>query len=319
LSTLTARVICEVNLGQLPDMEVSMKWWLTVFFLIGNQWVSGDSIDGWGSRAFLSQPECEQRRHFAETQAQDYPFEVAARWTCNPGKPATTPPPPTLDARRDQTMVQTQGTSEETAPPKPLHPGLRLFTHADETWIKADAIGLRFTGPLTPPLAENLRDLLLSDPQVYDHVVLELDSPGGELGYVGKIVEVLSEVRKRSTLVTRVMGAQVCASGCVAVYMQGETRRASGASVWVFHGACTLGSNIPSPLETEDFLKQLETSGVDPQFLCDLRDKGYVSKPGNLFLSGYEIFHVSRSGIIQELLPSWQPEDPVLPRDYTPR
>lgn len=302
-----------------------MKWWLTVFFLMGDHWISGDHVDGWGSRAFETRIECEQRRQFADTRTKQSPFNVKAVWVCNQGQPASKPPPPTLEVRRSQSFAQLQGSPGEAdlpaadIPPSSVHPGLQLFTHKDQSWIAEDAIGLRFSGPLSPPLAETLRELLLNGPQIYNHVVLELDSPGGELRYVRKIVEVLAEVRQRATLVTRVMGAQVCASGCVAIYMQGTERKASGASVWVFHGACSAGSNVPSESDTEEYLELLEISGVSTNFLCELRKKGYVSKPGNLFLSGYELFHVSKAGIITELLPSWQPEDPVLPRVYMPR
>jgi hypothetical protein len=272
-----------------------MKWWLTVFFLVGNSWISGDQIDGWGSRAFDSRVQCEQRRTYAEGETRKYPLDLASQWVCNEGAPALKPPPPTLEANRGSTFVQTPGgvrgaSAADQADVRPLHPGLRLFTNETDPWIAEDAIGLRFSGPLTSPLADDLRRLLLDKQQVYNHVILELDSPGGELGHVRQVVEVLREVRKRAVLVTRVMGAQVCASGCVAVFMQGARRKASGASVWVFHGACSAGSNIPSKPDTEEFLSLLETSGVNANFLCELRDHRYVSMPGNYFLSGYELF-----------------------------
>jgi hypothetical protein len=64
-------------------------------------------------------------------------------------------------------------------PPNPM--GLEVFTSETVSWIAPDRIGLRFTGTLTPPLAEELRKLLLATPQRFNHVVLERDSDGGEL------------------------------------------------------------------------------------------------------------------------------------------
>ena len=209
--------------------------------------------------------------------------------------------------------------ADTSQPVIPLHPGLRLFTHEQDPSIKSDAIGLRFRGPLTYPLAENLRDLLLQTPPAYKHVVLELDSEGGELSYLLKLIEVLGQVRQKTEFTTRVMGGGICASGCVAAFMQGQKRKASGASVWVFHGACSAYSNIPDTSATELYLNLLEKAGVNSDFLCRLRDQHYVSRPGNYFLSGYELFKIQDAGIITELLPSWQPEDPVFPRVFVPR
>jgi hypothetical protein len=205
-------------------------------------------------------------------------------------------------------------TGAVSSPPTvPLHPGLRVFTHKQDPSIKNDAIGLRFRCPLSYPLAENLRDLLLQTPPVYHHAVLELDSEGGELSYLLKLIEVLGEVRKRTEFTTRVMGGGICASGCIAAFMQGTKRKASGASVWVFHGACSAYTNVPDLDATERYLGLLESSGVKNEFLCRLRDQGYVTQPGNFFLSGYELFKIHDAGIITELLPSWQPEDPMFP------
>ena len=202
------------------------------------------------------------------------------------------------------------GTSPAAAPRK-MHEGLQFFTQDHSPSIREDAIGIRFTGPISYPLAENLRELLLGSPQRYNHVVLDLDSSGGELGYVNKVVEVLREVSKRTEFTTRVMGGGICASGCIAVFMQGNKRKASGASVWVFHGACSLFSNIPDPQATEDYLRMLAESGVNSDFLCHLRDAGVTSMPGNYFISGYELYTLHKAGVIMELLPAWQPERPV--------
>jgi ATP-dependent protease ClpP protease subunit len=205
------------------------------------------------------------------------------------------------------------------AQPADLHPGLEVFTNDRQPRIAEDAIGLRFTGAITAPLARDLEQLLLGLPQIYNHVVLELDSGGGELTYVTKVVDVLRKVKARTEFTTRVLGGGKCASGCIALFMQGSKRKASGASVWVFHGACSQNSNVPSPDATQAYLEILRRSGVRDSFLCRLTDNGYVTQPGNLFLSGYELFHHTDSGIITELLPAWQPENPVFPPVSPPR
>jgi hypothetical protein len=197
--------------------------------------------------------------------------------------------------------------------PRTRDAGLEVFTSSEFEWMAPDGIGLRYTGPLRPPLAEDLRNLLLKQRQVPGRVVLELDSNGGELGYVKELISVLQEVRHRMRLTTRVMEGGICASGCIPVFMQGETRKASGASVWVFHGARGAETNVPSRAATEDYLSMLSSSGLAPGFRAELEKDNRIYRPGSLILSGYELFNVHEAGIITELLPSWREETPVLP------
>ena len=189
-------------------------------------------------------------------------------------------------------------------------PHLEVFTHETTPWVAEDAIGLRYTGPLDMKLAQDLSRVLGDGTRPIRHAVLELDSEGGELAAVAAIVRILKGLGKDVELTTRVMGGATCASGCVAVFMQGQKRKASGASVWVFHGACSAGTNVPSLSATQAYLDLLAESGVDPDFTCKLVLKGYVTRPGAWMISGYELFHIHKSNIITELLPAWQPEEP---------
>jgi hypothetical protein len=199
-------------------------------------------------------------------------------------------------------------------------PGLEIFTHEDQDTIGKDAAGLRFAGQITAALATALEKVLLDNGKPrFARLMLELDSEGGELDAVEKVVAVLQKVQTVATLSTRVMDGKVCASGCVAVFMTGKERKASTASVWVFHGACSLNTNVPSMAATSRYLDLLTNLGVRPEFTCKLVQEGYVTSPGAFILSGYELFHNHDSGIITELLPNWRPEEPrgvwfVVPR-----
>jgi hypothetical protein len=204
-----------------------------------------------------------------------------------------------------------------TGPPK--SGGLEIYTSKDFPWIAADGVGLRYTGPLLPPLADDLRALLLASPQRFNRVVFELDSNGGELAYVKELVALLQEVRGRMELTTRVMEGSICASGCIPVFMQGKKRKASGASVWVFHGARGPLTNIPNPAATKEYLAILTASGMEAGFLAFLEEDNRIYKPGSLILSGYEVYGLHKAGIITELLPSWRAEDPVLPPGEEPQ
>jgi hypothetical protein len=101
--------------------------------------------------------------------------------------------------------------------------------------------------------------------------------------------------------------------------MQGEKRKASGASLWVFHGARSAFTNIPDTAATGDYLAMLSASGMDPAFRAFLETDNRVYRPGSLILSGYELFHFHKAGIITELLPSWRDERPALAPAPIPR
>jgi hypothetical protein len=199
-------------------------------------------------------------------------------------------------------------------------PGLEIFTHQNQDTIGKDAAGLRFTGQITALLADALEKVLLdSGKPRFARLMLELDSEGGELDAVEKVVAVLQKVQTVAALSTRVMDGKVCASGCVALFMTGKERKASTASVWVFHGACSMNTNVPSMAATSRYLDLLTNLGVRSEFTCKLVEEGYVTSPGAFILSGYELFHNHDSGIITELLPNWRPEEPrgvwfVVPR-----
>lgn len=176
--------------------------------------------------------------------------------------------------------------------------------------IAKDAVGLRFTGPIISPLAEDLGNLLLGPEPKYQRVLLELDSPGGDLEEVKKVIVILKAVREIAKLNTRVMGGRLCASGCVPIFMQGTIRKASGASVWMFHGAHGANTNVPSPDVTKEFLDLLTNAGVNSDFILLLTDRGYVTEPGKLWLSGYELNYLYDGDIITEVIPPWIPEKP---------
>lgn len=202
-------------------------------------------------------------------------------------------------------------------PPNPL--GLEIFTREQLAWMAEDGVGLRYTGPLHASLAGELRALLLTSPQRYHHVVFELDSDGGNLDHVKEIVAVLKEVRARMQLTTRVTEGSLCASGCIPLFMQGEARKASGSSIWVFHGARGAFTNMPDPAATDEYLALLTAAGMRPGFRAMLESGNRIYLPGSFILSGYELFAVHEAGIITELLPAWRAERPVLPSGIGPR
>lgn len=179
--------------------------------------------------------------------------------------------------------------------------------------LAAGHLRLTYSGPIIAPFAEQLAALWQAEGEAYSQVELEIDSSGGSLSHAVKVIAVLREIRRTARLVTVVTPGSMCASACVPVYMQGEVRRASTATGWMFHGACGSYTNVPSPVPTRLYASLLAEAGLDAGFLCELEDKGYLSKPGAYWVSGYELYHLHAAGVITEISGGWQPAEPVVP------
>lgn len=94
---------------------------------------------------------------------------------------------------------------------------------------------------------------------------------------------------------------------CIAIYVQGETRYASPASSWMFHGASRFMSNIPSLSRTKQYFDLLNDRAIDSSFINFLFENRYVTTPGAYWISGGEL--AEKSNIVTKLLPNWRPAE----------
>lgn len=191
--------------------------------------------------------------------------------------------------------------------------GFDVLTAKENDTIAVDTIVLRFRGNIEAPMAADLRSVWSSRGAGYKRLLLDLDSPGGSLVETEKVVDVIATIRDDARIDTLVRHGAMCASACVAIFVQGEERSAGGASVWLFHGACYRHSNVPSLGMTDRYIDILRQAGVSEAFLCSLVDKGYVTTAGNFWLSGYELYHVHKANVITRLLEPWRPLPPDRP------
>jgi hypothetical protein len=196
----------------------------------------------------------------------------------------------------------------------PARAGLEVFTAVDNPTIAPDTLVVRLTGKIEPPMAEELSAIWAERGAGHGRLLTDLDSPGGSLAETEALVSALAAVRENARVDTLVRHGALCASACIAVFVQGEDRAAGGASVWLFHGACRdPATNVPSIALTDRYLAILRAAGVSEPFLCDLVSKGYVTTPGKYWLSGYELRHVYDANIVTRLLDPWRPEAPYVP------
>lgn len=188
--------------------------------------------------------------------------------------------------------------------------GFRVLTAEDGAISATDLVVIEYEGPIAWPMAENLRAIwseIRASPR-FRRVLLRLNSPGGADIHGMEVIAILSEMREHVALSTVVEQGEVCASMCIAIYIQGDIRYASPASAWMFHGASRAMSNIPSLSVTTDYFDLFRARGIDGAFIDYLFENQYVTTPGAYWLSGKEL--AERSNIITDLLPNWRPADP---------
>jgi hypothetical protein len=188
--------------------------------------------------------------------------------------------------------------------------GFRVLTAEDGAFEPADLVVIEYSGSIASPMAQNLRAIWreIEASSRFRRVLLRLNSPGGSDLHGAEVIDVLSEMREHVALSTVVEQGEVCASMCIAVYIQGDTRYASPASAWMFHGASRAMSNIPSLSLTMGFFDLFRLRGIDEVFINYLFEEQYVTTPGAYWLSGKEL--AGRSNIITDLLPNWRPAKP---------
>jgi ATP-dependent protease ClpP protease subunit len=187
--------------------------------------------------------------------------------------------------------------------------GFKVVTAEDGAMKATDMAVIEYTGPIVFPMAENLRQIWteIKTSKRFHRVVLRLNSPGGTDIDGLDVISVLREMRQQVRLITLVNEHDLCASMCVPIYLQGETRYAGPATSWMFHGAAKALSNVPSLAATQRYFDLFKERKIDSGFIRFLFEHEYVTSPGGYWISGHEL--AGKSNIITTLLPNWQPQD----------
>jgi len=188
--------------------------------------------------------------------------------------------------------------------------GFRVVTSEEGAMEAKDMVVIEYSGAITSPMAGNLRHIWneIAMDSRFQNVVLRLNSPGGTETEGEEVIGVLREIRERVTLLTLVAEHDLCASMCIPIFIQGESRHASPASAWMFHGATRSFSNVPSLSLTLHYVDYFKERGVGMKFVNALIEENYITTPGEYWISGDEL--ATESDIVTRLDPNWKPAPP---------
>ena len=168
------------------------------------------------------------------------------------------------------------------------------------------AVVLRWRGSIEPPMLAKLQEAFQEHRGRTDRFVLSLSSPGGSVGQGGAVIRLLRDIRRTHRLETVVEGTGTCASMCVPVYLQGEVRRATPRSRWMFHEVSFRDvltnekqDSRPEAIKARTdklFDDYFRPAGVPDSWIRDIR---LQMKSGDVWKSGGELI-AERAGIILE-------------------
>ena len=165
---------------------------------------------------------------------------------------------------------------------------------------------LRWRGSIEPPMQAKLAEAVREHRARADRFVLSLSSPGGSVGHGAGVIRQLRDLRRTHRLETVVEGSGTCASMCVPVYLQGEVRRATPRSRWMFHNVSFRDvltnekqDSRPEAIKARTdklFDDYFRPAGVPEDWIKDIR---LQMKSGDVWRSGDELIR-ERAGIVLE-------------------
>jgi len=200
--------------------------------------------------------------------------------------------------------------SDPNAIDVPEMDGFTVLTSAENASIAPRTVIIEYRGPIVSPMSANMREIWtrISRANRFDTLVLRLDSQGGVDTEGNRVIDTLVSVRERMTLITLVGERDLCASMCVALFIQGHRRYAKPTSAWIFHGASPRENGTPDARMTTRHFEIYRQRGIELDFIDYLRENDFLSRPGGYWISGGEL--AQRSNIITKLMANWQPTAP---------
>jgi ATP-dependent protease ClpP protease subunit len=163
---------------------------------------------------------------------------------------------------------------------------------------------LTWTGPVMPPMANQIRDAFESRKAQVNRFVLRISSYGGSVTEGERVIEVLRHIKATHELETAVVQGDVCASMCVFIYVQGQKRYGALTSSWLFHEVSHADpvTKQTTRLDRAAWERLVDTylrpAGVSDAWIADIKPRTINS---DYWQTGADLIRAN-SGIIHEAL-----------------
>jgi hypothetical protein len=170
-----------------------------------------------------------------------------------------------------------------------------------------DAVVLTWAAGIDIPMVTRFTEAFDAWKGRTGHFVIRLHSPGGSLREGRELIELIRQVRRTHRVDTLVADGHVCASMCVPVYLQGESRYAGRRARFMFHQPARYDSQTDERIEGPAFEQRalarrfferyFVNSPITPAWLEKL-EKDWVGK--DIWKTAEELSQ-ENSGIVTDL------------------
>ena len=167
---------------------------------------------------------------------------------------------------------------------------------------------LRWSGKIDAPMASRIAEAFERYAGEERTFVLSLSSPGGSLDHGAEVSRQLRKFGESHRLNTVVEAGSRCASMCVPVYLQGQSRTAAADAKFMFHEVSFREYLSRDELDVPDAAK---SSATDRLFLKYFKAAGvpetWISKVRAEMAGGHDIWKTAReladenAGIVQQV------------------
>lgn len=158
------------------------------------------------------------------------------------------------------------------------------------------------------PMAQRFEEAFDAHAGDADTIILDFNSKGGSLREGQRVIEWIKRAKRTHRIESQVQKRRSCLSMCVPIYLQGQLRRASGSSRWMFHEPRLVDAYTNEIADQPEFEKNWSSnrfferyfvnSEMDPDWRERLREK-WVGK--DVWYSGRDLVE-QHSGVVQELM-----------------
>jgi hypothetical protein len=169
---------------------------------------------------------------------------------------------------------------------------------------------IKWTGKIKQPMAAELEDVIAKwHGRATGGFELILDSGGGKMREGRKVIALLQKLKQTRRLATTIFAGRKCGSSCVPIFLQGQTRAAAAATLWLFH---EVGKTDPKskkliglrPERTQHYFQAYFVPAGVPRIWLDRLSKRIRGR--DLWMTGREVFETG-SNIINRKIGSSRP------------
>ena len=172
------------------------------------------------------------------------------------------------------------------------------------SFTDARTVRMAWRGPIAAPMAQQIREAFENHKDQATRFVLLLSSEGGSVADGERVIEMLRQIKRSHELETIVPQGEKCASMCVFIYVQGQTRYGALTSVWLFHEVSHLDPVTKRIVRLDRLAwdrlidKYFRTAGVSEEWIVNLQQ---LTVESDYWQTGADLIQ-SNSGIIHKPL-----------------